>query len=47
MDEARLFGPDLVHQAMEKIKLIREILKTDQIRQKYYLDMRWRELSLK
>jgi len=43
--EARLIGPDLVHQAMEKVKVIQERLKTVQIRQKSYIDVRRRELE--
>lgn len=43
--EARLLGPDLVHQAMEKVKVIRERLKTAQSRQKSYVDVRRRELE--
>ena len=30
--ETQLFGPDLVHQAMEKVKIIKERLKTAQSR---------------
>ncbi|WMV55108.1 hypothetical protein MTR67_048493 [Solanum verrucosum] len=37
--------PDLVHQAMEKVKLIQERLKTAQSRQKSYTDVRRRELD--
>ncbi|XP_049409075.1 uncharacterized protein LOC125872371 [Solanum stenotomum] len=36
--EARLVGPDLVHQAMEKVKVIQERLKTAQSQQKSYTD---------
>ncbi|KAF3631042.1 Cyclin-B2-5 [Capsicum annuum] len=43
--EARLFGPDLVHQAMEKVKVILDRLKTDQSCQKSYANMRQRELE--
>ena len=32
--EARLIGPDLVHQGLEKVKMIQEILRTTQSRQK-------------
>ncbi|KAH0729411.1 hypothetical protein KY289_000599 [Solanum tuberosum] len=42
--EAQLIGPDLVHQAMEKVKVIQERLKTAQSRQKSYTDVRRREL---
>ncbi|WMV41485.1 hypothetical protein MTR67_034870 [Solanum verrucosum] len=38
-------GPDLVHQAMEKVKVIQEKLKTTQSRQKSYTDVRRRELE--
>ena len=43
--EAGLIGPDLVHQAMEKVKVIQERLKTVQSRQKSYTDVRRRELE--
>ncbi|XP_060202190.1 uncharacterized protein LOC132630650 [Lycium barbarum] len=43
--EASLFGPDLVHQAIDKIKLIKEQLHTTQSRRKSYTDMRCRELE--
>ncbi|KAH0705892.1 hypothetical protein KY285_010419 [Solanum tuberosum] len=43
--EAGLIGPDLVHQAMEKVKVIQERLKTAQSRQKSYTDVRRRELE--
>ncbi|XP_059294533.1 uncharacterized protein LOC132047515 [Lycium ferocissimum] len=43
--EANLFGPDLVHQAIEKVKLIQERLRTAQSRQKSYADVRRRELE--
>ncbi|XP_070054415.1 uncharacterized protein [Nicotiana tomentosiformis] len=45
--EAELIGPDLVHQAMEKIKVITEQLKTAQSRQKSYLDVCRRDLEFK
>ncbi|WMV59308.1 hypothetical protein MTR67_052693 [Solanum verrucosum] len=38
-------GPDLVHQAMEKVKVIQERLKTTQSRQKSYTDVRRKELE--
>ncbi|WMV33502.1 hypothetical protein MTR67_026887 [Solanum verrucosum] len=38
-------GPDLVHQAMEKVKVIQERLKTAQSHQKSYTDVRRRELE--
>jgi len=40
--EIWLFGPDLIHQAMEDVKIIRERLKTAQSRQKSYADI-WRK----
>ncbi|KAH0711565.1 hypothetical protein KY289_007524 [Solanum tuberosum] len=43
--EAQLLGPDLVHQAMEKVKVIQERLKTAQSRQKSYTDVRRRALE--
>ena len=45
--EAGLIGPDLVHQAMEKEKVIQERLKIAQSRQKSYTDVRRRALDLK
>ncbi|XP_075095546.1 uncharacterized protein LOC142173792 [Nicotiana tabacum] len=42
--KAELIGPELVHQAMEKVKIIKEWLKTSQSRQKSYRDIRRREL---
>ncbi|KAH0695075.1 hypothetical protein KY285_022172 [Solanum tuberosum] len=42
---AGLIGPDLVHQAMEKVKVIQERLKTAQSRQKSYTDVRRRWLE--
>ncbi|WMV46948.1 hypothetical protein MTR67_040333 [Solanum verrucosum] len=38
-------GPDLVHQAMEKVKVIQERLKTAQSHQKSYTDVRRRALE--
>ncbi|WMV59405.1 hypothetical protein MTR67_052790 [Solanum verrucosum] len=43
--EAGLLGPDLVHQAMEKVKVIQERLKTAQSRHKSYTDVRRRALE--
>ncbi|WMV23727.1 hypothetical protein MTR67_017112 [Solanum verrucosum] len=43
--EAGLIGPYLVHQAMKKVKVIQERLKTAQSRQKSYTDVRRRELE--
>ncbi|WMV32925.1 hypothetical protein MTR67_026310 [Solanum verrucosum] len=40
--EAGLIGPDIVHQAMDKVKVIQERLKTAQSCQKSYTDV-WRK----
>ncbi|KAH0706092.1 hypothetical protein KY289_011168 [Solanum tuberosum] len=45
VDEAGLIGPDLVHQAMKKVKIIQERLKTAQSRQKSYTHVRRRDLE--
>ncbi|XP_070050568.1 uncharacterized protein [Nicotiana tomentosiformis] len=45
--EAEFIGPDLVHQAMEKVKVIKDQLETAQSRQKSYLDVRRRDLEFK
>ncbi|XP_070007747.1 uncharacterized protein [Nicotiana sylvestris] len=45
--ESELIGPDLVHQAMEKVKIIKGRLKTAQSRQKSYSDIRRRDLDFK
>ncbi|XP_019244332.1 PREDICTED: uncharacterized protein LOC109224199 [Nicotiana attenuata] len=45
LGEAELIGPDLVHQAMENVKIIQERMKTAQSRQKSYADVRRRELE--
>ncbi|XP_070025886.1 uncharacterized protein [Nicotiana sylvestris] len=45
--EAELIGPDLVHQSMEKVKIIKERLKTAQCLQKLYSDVRRRDLEFK
>ncbi|WMV46526.1 hypothetical protein MTR67_039911, partial [Solanum verrucosum] len=45
--EVSLLGPKLVHMAIEKICLIRERLKTGQSRQKFYVDVRRRDLEFK
>ena len=37
--EAGFIGPDLVHQAMEKVKVIQKRLKTTQNRQNSYTDV--------
>ncbi|KAH0646610.1 hypothetical protein KY284_034494 [Solanum tuberosum] len=44
--EAELIGPDLVHQAMEKVKTLKERLKTMQSRQKSYMDVRRRDSKI-
>ncbi|WMV23870.1 hypothetical protein MTR67_017255 [Solanum verrucosum] len=43
--EVGLIGPDLVHQAMKKVRVIQESLKTVQSRQKSYTDVRRRDLE--
>ncbi|XP_047263692.1 uncharacterized protein LOC124896208 [Capsicum annuum] len=43
--EAATIGPDAVFKAMEKVKLIRERLKTPQSRQKTYADVTRRDLE--
>ncbi|XP_070015151.1 uncharacterized protein [Nicotiana sylvestris] len=43
--EFGLYGPDLVQQAIEKVKFIRERLLTAQSRQKSYSDVRRRDLE--
>ncbi|WMV54516.1 hypothetical protein MTR67_047901, partial [Solanum verrucosum] len=43
--EAGLIGPNLVHQAMEKVKVIQQRLKTAHSRQKSYTDVRRRALE--
>ncbi|XP_070009724.1 uncharacterized protein [Nicotiana sylvestris] len=45
--EAELIGPDLVHQAMEKVNIIKERLKTAQSHQKSYSNVRRRDLEFK
>ncbi|XP_070042653.1 uncharacterized protein [Nicotiana tomentosiformis] len=45
--EAEFIGPDLVHQAIEKAKIITERLRTAQSRQKSYSDIRRRDLEFK
>jgi hypothetical protein len=42
-----LFGPDILLEAEENIKMVRENLKIAQSRQRSYADTRWRELSFK
>ena len=43
--EMALIGPDLVLDAMEKVRMIRENLKTAQSRQKSYSDVNKRDLE--
>jgi hypothetical protein len=38
--ERKIFGPDLINEAEEKVKMIQAILKTAQSRQKSYADIR-------
>ncbi|XP_070013935.1 uncharacterized protein [Nicotiana sylvestris] len=45
--EAELIGPDLVHHAMEKVKIIKDRLGTAQSRQKSYSDVHHRDLEFK
>ena len=45
MGEAGLIGQDLVHQAMEKIKVIQERFKTAQKVHESYSEVRRRELE--
>ncbi|XP_070010239.1 uncharacterized protein [Nicotiana sylvestris] len=45
--KAKLIGPDLMYQAMEKVKIIKERLKTAQSPQKSYSDVRHRDLVFK
>uniref|UniRef100_A0A1S4AHC6 Tf2-1-like SH3-like domain-containing protein n=1 Tax=Nicotiana tabacum TaxID=4097 RepID=A0A1S4AHC6_TOBAC len=45
--EVELLGPDLVHQAMEKVKIIQERLKAAQSHQKSYADIRRRKLEFR
>ncbi|XP_070055090.1 uncharacterized protein [Nicotiana tomentosiformis] len=43
--EAKLYGTDLVKDALEKVKLIQERVRTAQSRQKCYVDQKARDLS--
>ena len=43
--ERQFFGPDLINEAEEQVREIRERLRTAQSRQKSYADRRRRELS--
>src|SRR6266566_5217671 len=44
--DRRIFGPDMLKEAEEKVKLIRDRLKTAQSRQKSYYDPRHHEIRL-
>jgi hypothetical protein len=44
-NERQVFGPDILLEAEENIKMVRENLKTAQSRQRSYVDTRRRELS--
>ncbi|XP_070050246.1 uncharacterized protein [Nicotiana tomentosiformis] len=43
--ERELYGPDFVHQAIKKVKVIQEQLRTAQSRQKSYSDVRRRDME--
>ncbi|XP_047269389.1 uncharacterized protein LOC124899222 [Capsicum annuum] len=43
--EMQIFGPDLVHQVMEDVKIIRERLNIAQSRHKSYANVRKRDLK--
>ena len=43
--DSRIFGPDMLREAEEKVKLIRDRLKTAQSRQKSYYDAKHRQIS--
>lgn len=43
--QAELIGPNLVYQAMEKVKIIQKRLRTTQSRQKSHIDVRRRDLE--
>lgn len=45
VDEKEIFGSDLVHQAMEKVKVISDKVKTTQSCQKSYTNVRQRKLE--
>jgi hypothetical protein len=46
-DERHVFGPDILLEAEENIRMVRENLKTTQSRHQSYADTRRRELSFK
>ncbi|XP_070002862.1 uncharacterized protein [Nicotiana sylvestris] len=43
--ETKLYGPDLIHQAIEKVKVIQERLRTAKSRQKSYSDVQHHDLD--
>jgi hypothetical protein len=43
--DSKIFGPDILQEAEEKVRIIREHLKAAQSRQKSYSDKRRRELT--
>ena len=43
--DSRIFGPDMLKEAEEKVRLIRDRLKTAQSRQKSYYHQKHREVS--
>ncbi|PHT86525.1 hypothetical protein T459_08631 [Capsicum annuum] len=45
LGEANMFGPDLVYQTMDKVKVIWDRLKALKILQKCYTDIRYRDLE--
>ncbi|XP_070047220.1 uncharacterized protein [Nicotiana tomentosiformis] len=45
MDKVRLLGIDLVHDALEKVKLIQGRLRTTQSKQKSYADRKVRDMA--
>jgi hypothetical protein len=45
--DSKIFGPDILQEAEEKVRMIREHLKAAQSRQKSYADKRPRELTFK
>jgi hypothetical protein len=45
--DSQIFGPDILQEAEEKVRMIRDYLKAAQSRQKSYADKRRRELTFK
>jgi hypothetical protein len=43
--ERSFFGPDLIKEAEEKVRLIRDMLKVAQLRQKSYADSKHKEVT--